>query len=70
MLGNMTDEVRFSYCSYCIECQDFHIVDGVWMCEKCNRPIRRASQSSAENNEKSLQSKSVYGTIVTGGNYG
>jgi ribosomal protein L37AE/L43A len=59
-------EVIFSYCNYCIEREEFTLVNGVWMCDKCHKPLKRAT----ERIDKSLTNTSSSGTIVTGGNYG
>jgi len=70
MLGYMEDNgVRFSYCANCIDRQDFHLVEGIWLCDNCKKPLQTATQP-AERMDKSLQLRDIYGTIVTGGDYG
>ena len=64
----MDDSVRYSYCTRCIDRQNFVYVDGTWLCEKCNKPLQKATQP-VQSIEKSLQSKDLYGTIVSGINY-
>jgi ribosomal protein L37AE/L43A len=61
--------VRYSYCAYCIDRQEFYFVAGVWVCENCRRPLRRATQPT-ENTDKPLRVSDNRGTIVTGGSYG
>lgn len=41
---------RFSYCTYCIETHDFHLKDGVYLCEKCNRPLKTAHECAKKVN--------------------
>jgi ribosomal protein L37AE/L43A len=66
MLGMFDQEVIFSYCSYCIEREEFRLTEGLWLCDKCHKPLKRAT----ERIDKSLTLNANQGTIVTGDNYG
>jgi ribosomal protein L37AE/L43A len=60
------EDIKFSYCVNCYERQDFILVNGVWICKTCNKPMQRAT----ERIDKSLTLNANQGTIVTGDNYG
>jgi ribosomal protein L37AE/L43A len=49
----MEENRKFSYCPDCLSAQYFEEVDGVFVCEECNKPLKNAR---------------YYGTIVTHGN--
>lgn len=47
-MDKKVSETIWSYCVHCWECHDFHLKNDTYVCEKCKKPLVRASASGTK----------------------